>query len=633
MSFLSRPASPRATARIAGRMPVLTSVLSAAASLFSAGVTYAQPSAPPLRVSFEISADASLGAGVASTSEMHAALLRTVEQRLVGELGRPVQHVRPADCARECLHVLLGRAAVTERFLPASGEPRQRTIDVAGDATLWPDAVALLAGNLVRDEAASLLATLPADLPAPPIVAPAPAAPAPAVIADPSSAPITSPSTSPSTSPAAGANLVTSAAASGAPGASSSSIAPPVAVATTVAPLKPHTTVSFGLVPILSTDLLGIGAVGHDVSLDLAVGVSGGSRVLSVGGAVDIELGPVSGLQLAGAVVTAEELRGAQVAGAIAYATEVRGTQVAGALSTASTVRGLQIGGALAIATRSSGSQVAGAATLSGGDAGAQVAGALAMSGGSVGTQISGAGSFARGKAGLQVAGAVSVAGGNAATQISGALNIAGGTTHTQISGAVNIARDVEGVQIGTLNIAREVSGVQVGVVNIGGGDDGISLGLLNIVPGGRTDLEASLDSEGIGTVLLRHGSRRWHNVYGVGGQRINQDLVDGMDDVWMYGLGFGPSWRRGATNFDLEAMAWEVNYGKQHSDDISLLAQLRLSVAHDLGPITLVGGGAINTFISNDPRQPFLERQTAMPTSDEVETKSWLSAFVGVRL
>jgi hypothetical protein len=606
-------------------MPLLTSVLSAAASLLSAGVPYAQPSAPanapsnvpatgpsstpqPLRVSFEVAADASLGAGVASTSEMHAALLRTVEQRLTGELGRPVQRVRPADCARDCLLVLLGGATVTERFHPASGELRQRTIDIAGDATLWPDAVALLAGNLVRDEASSLLATLPeepAAAPLAPLVSPAPpvSAVAPAPVSDPSSAPITSPSSSPS----AGANLV--------------------------APPRPHTPVSFGLVPILSTDGLGIGRVRHDVSLDLAVGVSGGSGVLSIGGAVDVELGPVSGLQLAGAVVTAEELRGVQLAGAVAYATEVRGTQVAGALSGASTVRGLQIGGALAIATRSSGSQVAGVAALSGEDAGVQVAGALAMSGGDTTTQISGAGSFARGKAGLQIAGALSVAGGSAATQLSGAMNVAGGTTHTQIAGALNIAKHVEGVQIGTFNIARKVDGVQVGIINIGGGDDGVSLGLLNIVPGGRTDLEANLDSEGIGTLMLRHGSSRWHNVYGVGGQRVNQDLVDGMDDVWMYGLGFGPSWRRGDTNFDLEAMAWEVSYGKQHSDDLSLLAQLRLTVAHDLGPVTLVGGGAVNTFITNDPRQPFLERQTAMPTSDEVETRTWLSAFVGVRI
>lgn len=610
-------------------MPVLTSVLSVAASLCSAGA-YAQSAPPPLRVAFEISADANLGAGVASASEMHAALLRTVEQRLAGELGRPVERVRPADCARECLHVTLGGITVTERFVPAGGEPRTRTIDVAGDATLWPDAVALLAGNLVRDEAASLLATLPAAPPNPPPAAPSPPSPA-----APGAAPARAPSLAPSSSPAASGEFLAapegaepSAFAGAGPGG-----VPATSVAAAVARPKPHSPVAFGLVPLLSTDFTKVGGVRHDVSIDLVAGVSGGSAVFTASGAVDIEAGPVSGLQLAGAAAVAEELRGGQFAGAVSYATEVRGTQVAGALSAAATVRGLQLAGAAAIATRSSGSQVAGATALTGDDAGAQIAGALTMSGRDAGTQVAGAMNLARRRAGVQVAGAVSVAGGSTATQISGAVNVSGGTTHTQIAGALNVARDVKGVQIGTINIARKVDGLQVGVINIGGGDDGVSLGLLNIVPGGRTDLEASVDSAGIGTFLLRHGSRRWHNVYGFGGKSEDDDLVDGTRDVWMYGLGFGPSWRHGSTLVDLEAMAWQVNYGDRHSEDLSLLAQVRLSVSHDLGPVSLVGGGAFNTFITTDSRQPFLERQASMPESSDVETKTWVSAFLGVRL
>lgn len=625
-------------------MPALASVLSsaisaaisAAASLLTAGVTYAQPAPPPssstaaqaepLRVCFDVTRDVRQASGDTSVAELHAALLRTTEQRLSAELGRPVVRVSRAECGQECLYVELARATVTERFVPASGEPRQRTIDIAGDATLWPDAVALLAGNLVRDEAASLLATLPADagpLPIDEALPPGPPPP-PASLASLASGapPVDQPVTSPGSSPLAPSGAAPSAA----PALSATAAAP--------SPVRPvrHSPVSFGLVPLISTDWVRVGGVRHDVSLDLVAGISGGSRGLSVSGAVDIELGPVSGLQLAGAMASAEQLRGAQFAGAVAYATEIQGTQIAGALSAGREVRGLQIGGAVAIATRSSGSQAAGAAVLSGEDAGAQIAGALSMAGRDAGTQISGAASMARRRAGLQIAGALNVAGGNTGTQISGAVNVSGGTTHTQVAGALNIANKVEGVQIGTFNIAKRVEGVQVGVVNIGGGNDGVSLGLLNIVPGGRTDLEASLDSEGIGTVMLRHGSRRWHNVYGVGGQHVDADLVAGTDDVWMYGLGFGPSWQRGETLVDVEAMAWQVNYGDRHSEDISLLAQLRVSVAHDLGPVTLVGGGAVNTFITNDQRQPFLERQT-MTTTDEVETKSWLSAFVGVRL
>jgi hypothetical protein len=635
MSNLSRSSSPRTP----GRSPVLASVLSAAASLCAAGVTYAQPPAapppPPLRVAFEISANATLGAGVASAAEMHAALLRTAEQRLAAELGRPVVRVARADCARECLHVLLGGATVTQRFTPASGETRQRTIDIAGDATLWPDAVALLAGNLVRDEAASLLEMLPEEQP---IIVAAPLIPPPA----PGSAPVTMPAQS---SPGAAAPPVSFAAPAA---AASSSVAADVSVSTVVAPPKPHTPVSFGFVPILSTDFLKVGGVRHDLSLDLVAGISGGSRVFTASGAVDIELGPVSGLQLAGAVSIADELRGAQLSGAVSFATAVRGTQMAGALSIGTEVRGLQLAGAVSFATRSSGSQGAGAVAIAGGSAGLQVAGALTASGGDVGSQIAGAVNLARGKAGLQLAGAANVAGGatttqlagamnisggRAITQLAGAMNISGGTTHTQVAGAVNIARDVKGVQIAPLNIARKVDGVQVGVVNIGGGNDGISLGLLNIVPGGRTDVEASLDSEGIGAIMLRHGSRRWHNVYGVAGQRVSDDLSSGTDDVWMYGLGFGPTFTRGKTSVDLEAMGWEVSYGDRHARELSILTQLRLTVAHDFGPLSVVGGGVVNTFITDDHSQPFLERKAQMPTTDEVTTKTWLSAFVGLRL
>lgn len=352
-------------------------------------------------------------------------------------------------------------------------------------------------------------------------------------------------------------------------------------------------------------DGLAVGRVQHDVSFDLVAGVSAGSRVFTISGAVDIELGAVDGFQLGGAVATAGLLRGVQLGGAVAIATEVRGTQIGGAVAAASEVRGLQLGGALAVATRSIGVQGAGAAVYTEGDAG------------------------------VQLGGAVAIAAGDSATQLAGAINITGGVAHTQIAGAINIARRLEGAQVGVLNIAGKVDGVQIGVVNIGGGNDGVSLGLVNIVPGGRTDLEASVDSRAIGSVLLRHGSRRWHNVYGLAGQRVDQDLVSGIDDVWMYGLGFGPSWQRGATHLDLEAMAWQVNYGSRHSDDLSVLGQLRLSVARPLGPVTMVVGGAVNSFVSTDQRQPFLARSRgAVPASSgDVDVKTWGSVFVGVRL
>jgi hypothetical protein len=286
-----------------------------------------------------------------------------------------------------------------------------------------------------------------------------------------------------------------------------------------------------------------------------------------------------------------------------------------------------------AIARQVDGAQAAGIAAVSRGRAGTQAAGIAAVAAGDTGAQFAGIASVSSGPAGGQAAGISSVAGRDANVQTSGVASVAHDTANIQISGVVNVARRVSGLQIAPINVARQVDGVQIGVLNIGVSADGFSFGLINIVPGGRYDLESAVDSDRIGTVLFRHGGRRWHNVYGVGGHPVDHTGTN--DDVWMYGFGFGPSLAMGDTVIDLEAIAWQVNHGPHHEDDLSLLAQARLSVAHYWGPFALVAGGILNTYITNDHQSPLiLERTTSgapMPTG--VTTKVWPSAFVGVRI
>jgi hypothetical protein len=175
---------------------------------------------------------------------------------------------------------------------------------------------------------------------------------------------------------------------------------------------------------------------------------------------------------------------------------------------------------------------------------------------------------------------------------------------------------------------------VQIGVLNIGGGLDGRAFGLINVVPGGRTDLEAAVDSDRTGTVLLRHGSRAWHNVYGIGGQQV--DAASGMpnNDLWMLGFGFGPSFHIAGLPTDLEAIAWHVDHGSRFDEHLSLLAQLRLTISVPLGTAALVAGGAINTYITDDPTSPLaIARTAADPMTSDVHVHVWPSAFVGVRL
>jgi hypothetical protein len=162
-----------------------------------------------------------------------------------------------------------------------------------------------------------------------------------------------------------------------------------------------------------------------------------------------------------------------------------------------------------------------------------------------------------------------------------------GAAPPTSDRGLVNCAQRARGIQFADQRARGRRH--QIGVINIGGSPDGFSLGLINIVPGGRADLETSVDSSKIGTVLFRHGGRRWHNVYGVGGHPVDRSGPN--DDVWMYGLGFGPSLPFGNTVIDLEAIGWQVNHGPRHESDVSVLGQLRLSVAHRWGPFSVVAG------------------------------------------
>ena len=223
--------------------------------------------------------------------------------------------------------------------------------------------------------------------------------------------------------------------------------------------------------------------------------------------------------------------------------------------------------------------------------------------------------------------------------QIAGAVAVVGGAVDTQIGGAVSVARRVRGVQIaGAVNVADRVDGVQVGVVNVAGGGDGVSLGLINVVKGGRTELEATVDQQAIGNLVFRHGSRRWHNVYGVGGH-LDQPGVDRQvtdDDVWMYGLGMGPSWQRGGATIDLEAMAWHVIYGGDFDPpELNLLNQLRVVVGFRVGPVGLVGGAALNAYVTTDPARDRLDAKPTMaePYRTGTRVQIWPTAFVGVRL
>ena len=536
----------------------------------------------------------------------------TVGAALAKELGVDVA-VAGGTCELPCLEVSVdGRNAATIVFSPRQGEPRQRTVTLGNDTAQWPLVITLLAGNVVRDEAQDVLAGLPGD------ELPGPAA-QPAVEV-PEAPPVVEVPPPPAVPP------------------------PPPAVVVEAAPPGEHRWLGLGFVPGLSTDLTHVGSVRHYLSIDLLVGVSGGSSGLSLAGVASIERGLVAGFQVAGVVSTARRVAGTQVAGVAAVAGDVDGVQVAGAAAVADLVEGFQVAGVASLSRSAADNQIAGVASVARGASSVQLAGVASVTGRDAGLQLAGVASFAGTRAGVQGAGVAAVSDGDAAVQAAGVASVARGTASVQVAGVVNVAHRLTGVQVAPINISRGGDGTQIGVINVGGSPEGFSFGLINIVPGGRYDLEAAVDSSKIGTVLFRHGGRRWHNVYGVGGHSIDEtatstDKVDRSrphDDVWMYGLGFGPSLSFGDTVIDLEAIGWQVNHGPRHETDVSILGQLRLSVAHHWGPFAIVAGGILNTYITDDNTSPLmLERRTTAPDPMDTHTTVtvWPSAFIGVRI
>lgn len=242
------------------------------------------------------------------------------------------------------------------------------------------------------------------------------------------------------------------------------------------------------------------------------------------------------------------------------------------------------------------------------------------------GVQIAGAAAITSRLDGLQIAGATSIAGAAHGVQIAGATSLASSIDGIQIAGAVSGAEDVHGLQIAPLNLARHLHGVQFGVFNVSDGDDdAVPIGLFNYARHGRTELEGSIDSSEMSTLLFRHGPPHVQNVWGVG------QLLD--HDRRFIGVGLGAHHALDGVGLDLDAMLWnELAWG---SHDFALLNQLRATIAVPVGPIDLIGGAIANVYV-DDGHGFFADLH---PHGDRVYRSGttmvalWPSGFVGLRL
>lgn len=332
-------------------------------------------------------------------------------------IGRELGVATPSEgAAASSLSVKIVGSRARVSFVRSSGEKLEREVELPREPSSRVEVIALLAGNLARDEAAALLEAMkkpepePAPEPSsPPAPAPQPPRPAPQP-QNVQEAPVTTP-------PAADAHSTGPAAkAERGPFTANLSLFHPIA-------LHAHSEnrrydLELGLAYSRIGALSGFGlTIGH-------LRVEGPARGVGVAGLWTRVTHDAGGAFVAG--IFAESwgrLEGAEAAGlATIRRGDLDGFQGAGILAAASRVRGVQMSGIASFAK--------------GAVSGAQVGGALA---------------FARDDVeGAQVA----------------VVNV-GGNVHGAQVGLVNIGGDVSGAQVGVVNVSDRVDGVPLGIVNV----------------------------------------------------------------------------------------------------------------------------------------------------------------------
>jgi hypothetical protein len=384
-----------------------------------------------------------------------------VREAIAREIGSAVTLEGEATSRRPAL-VLRSEPnrRVTLTYQGEDGRRTGRTIDLPNDPDRAAETIALLAANLVRDEAAELAAAL-GKRPAPP---PAEPAPPPEAAARPPAEP---------------------AAVKPGPVKPVSSAKPDPAKHAPAAPgggnypcWRPGLEPVLGgadVLPFLGTSTITGTNVVRSYSANLFAGYTGGLTgvELSVGG--NIEHTFMCGAQISNlANIVTGPVRGVQVTGVVNVGTSVLGAQAAAVNIAMGRLHGVQIGGV-------------------------DVAGPL------LGMQFGG----------------VNIAAGSAVGAQVGLLNVVGDFTGVQVS-TVNIARgDTTGVQFGGVNVSTgRVRGAQIGFINYADRSS-FSFGLINIIPNGRLHLDVWGQESGLVMAGLEHGSDYFHNIYGVGARLI----------------------------------------------------------------------------------------------------------------
>ena len=296
----------------------------------------------------------------------------------------------------------------------------------------------------------------------------------------------------------------------------------------------------------------------NEVSLNILVGVNGGSGSFELGGLLNIDNGPVDGAQISG------------------FGNIVTGD-----------IDAFQLAGFTNINDGyTKGFQAAGFLNIVGDDVEAfQVAGFGNISQNLEGMQGSGFGNFAEEMEGMQAG---------------GFMNIAGSGEGAQISGFINVADDFEGFQAsGFINVARKVKGVQLaGFINICDSIDGIPIAPLSIVrKNGYRKFEFWGNETFYMNTSFRIGVPKFYTVFTIG-------YRPGFSDFnWALGVGAGTSFAIGDNHsIDLEGHVYHINSQFWRRWEYNQLNQLRVNFNYQVTDhFSIVAGPTLNVLISEN--------------------------------
>jgi hypothetical protein len=273
--------------------------------------------------------------------------------------------------------------------------------------------------------------------------------------------------------------------------------------------------------------------------------------------------------------------------------------------SRCSNLKGLSIGSGVAMVDETvNGAQLAGIGNFVGGDTKYfQLAGLFNSNLGNVtGLQAAGLVNFTRRELiGVQTTGLISYAYKVKGLQASGLTNfVLNEAKGAQIAGLLNMARVMTGAQVGVANAASYIEGAQVGVFNIGGQVEGCqiglfniaknvelySLGLFNFILKGKTSLNLWMDDLGFWTFGIKHGTRKFYNLYMLG--------TDGGFDRGLFGLGYGITIKqKGNLRLSTDLLVRAIfPKGELFSDGIGLFSSLRFVLDYELSSSLILQAG-----------------------------------------